>query len=402
MKRFRYQAGFVGGAFLVAALLLSSCGGGATTHGKVEPAKVENPTTEKNLATIVLSEEAEKRLGVETAVVARNTISSFMELGGETIAPPGGEVKVSAPVAGTVMYISDEAALCAGAEVRRGREMMRLFLLPADKDLVGTWEDVAVTQVTYDVAKAKLERSERLLKDDAISERAYEEAKAELALADASLKAAKAKLKLLRGTDLDPNAIDQSTLVLKAPIDGVVTQVYVASGQTVPASTALFTIAGQKPVWVRVPVYSGHVAEIDLEEEAVVHSLGWSDLSASVSVPPVTGPPLSDADSASSFFYYRYGNEDRRFRIGERVRVQLTLKAQADSLAIPLSSIIYDIYGGTWVYLKTAPLEYSRRRVEIGRIADGAAVIRRGVHEGDVVVTAAAAELYGTEFGSGK
>jgi multidrug efflux pump subunit AcrA (membrane-fusion protein) len=42
-----------------------------------------------------------------------------------------------------------------------------------------------------------------------------------------------------------------------------------------------------------------------------------------------------------------------------------------------------------------------RRRVEIGRHAGDRAVIRRGLTAGVKVVTAGAAELFGTEFGAG-
>ena len=63
---------------------------------------------------------------------------------------------------------------------------------------------------------------------------------------------------------------------------------------------------------------------------------------------------------------------------------------------------MYDIYGGTWIYVKVSPQIYSRRRVEVSRILDNFAVLTRGVNVGEEVVTTAAAELYGTEFGGGK
>jgi hypothetical protein len=71
-------------------------------------------------------------------------------------------------------------------------------------------------------------------------------------------------------------------------------------------------------------------------------------------------------------------------------------------LTIPSSAVLYDIHGGAWVYQQTAPQKYSRRRVEIARVAGGAALVARGLQTGAKVVTAGAAELFGTEFSTGK
>ena len=48
------------------------------------------------------------------------------------------------------------------------------------------------------------------------------------------------------------------------------------------------------------------------------------------------------------------------------------------------------------------PHVFSRRRVEVSHTSGGLAVLARGLSEGDMVVTAGAAEIYGTEFGVGK
>jgi cobalt-zinc-cadmium efflux system membrane fusion protein len=237
-----------------------------------------------------------------------------------------------------------------------------------------------------------------MLKDGATSEKAFQEAKAELASAQAFLNEARGKLNLLNGAgDSDDNGL--STLVLEAPVDGILYHLYVAPGQTVPASTPLFDVVSQKPVWVRVPVYSGNLSKINLKRNAVVQSLGVKDQTTLAEAVPVQGPPLSNAISASSDLYYQLPNEEGLFRIGERVRVKLILQSQERALVIPLSSIAYDIYGGTWVYVKIAPHVFSRRRVEITRVMEDIAVINRGIQENDQVVTTSVAELYGTEFG---
>lgn len=89
-------------------------------------------------------------------------------------------------------------------------------------------------------------------------------------------------------------------------------------------------------------------------------------------------------------------------RIGQKVSVTLTQKSPVESLVVPTSAVFYDIYGGNWVYTRIAPQTYVRCRVEVSHMVDKFAVLSRGLKEGDEVVSAAAAEIYGTEFGVGK
>ena len=69
---------------------------------KEAPAHVESPKPESELTTVKLSQEAVKRLGIETAVVTIDTVAMTRSLGGEVTVPEGRAVSVTAPVAGTV------------------------------------------------------------------------------------------------------------------------------------------------------------------------------------------------------------------------------------------------------------------------------------------------------------
>ena len=70
-------------------------------------------------------------------------------------------------------------------------------------------------------------------------------------------------------------------------------------------------------------------------------------------------------------------------------------------LVVPVAAVLYDIHGDTWVYEDLGGNAYARRRIEVARHAGEYAVVTRGIGEGALVVTAGAAELFGTEFGAG-
>ncbi|HEV7677705.1 MAG TPA: hypothetical protein VGQ42_03970 [Candidatus Dormibacteraeota bacterium] len=73
--------------------------------------------------------------------------------------------------------------------------------------------------------------------------------------------------------------------------------------------------------------------------------------------------------------------------------------AAADNLVIPVTALVYDKDGGTWVFLATQPLTFERRAVTIARVSGDRAVLSSGPAAGSRVVTVGAAELLGTEYG---
>ena len=71
-------------------------------------------------------------------------------------------------------------------------------------------------------------------------------------------------------------------------------------------------------------------------------------------------------------------------------------------IVVPTSAVLYDIHGGAWIYVTSAPHEYRRQRVEILQTDGPKVLLARGPMPGAKVVAAGAAELFGTEFGAGK
>ena len=386
-------------------LLLSFCGCGSKNDGKQsteKPAEVINQVKENTLTTIHLTSEAENRLGIETRIVELKIIPKTIKIGGEVMAPPGQEVRVTAPVTGTVIRTGNGYFPMAGSFIKKGQEVMRLILMPPEMDIISASDEVRVKQIEFEVVLAEAERAEKLLANKAISEKAYEATRARLARAEASLSAARGRLSLYQGTDLDSAAMNLSTFIVESPINGVIQNINVTPGQTLTASVIMFEVSPMDWFWIRVPVYSGDILQVDHREKAFISTMGNDDEAGFIYANPIQGPLRSDASSASSDLYYGIDNKDGIFRSGQKVSVTLTLKSKGESLVIPYSSIIYDMYGGNWVYVKSEPLVYIRKRVELNYVIDTLAVLTRGVAPGDEVVCEGVAELWGTEFGGGK
>ncbi len=381
-------------------IVCSACGEDAKGKGAA-PATIANPTTEAALTSITLSAEAAQRLGIQTTVVESLAVRATRTVGGEVMSPPGRAVTVSAPVAGTVVAPAGQPIVGTGSSVTRGTELLRLVPLPADRDLLRSAEALTIAEARFAQVSAEAQRVAKLYADRLVSARDVERAQADLTTARAELDAARAQVAMTQGGGAGDNR-SLTALRIAAPMSGVIQLVHVAPGQPVAAGAPMVEIAQLDRVWVRVPLYAGDVRGI-VRGDATVSTLG-DDGVRSWRASPVMAPRRGDPGAASVDLYYEVASNGA-LRSGERVTVSLPSAAAGAArraLAVPMSAIVYDIYGGTWTYVAKDSLHVVRTRVELGDIVDGRAVIVRGLTPGLRVVTAGAAELFGTEFGPGK
>ncbi|MCI0437163.1 MAG: efflux RND transporter periplasmic adaptor subunit, partial [Gemmatimonadetes bacterium] len=311
------------------------------------------------------------------------------------------EITVTAPAAGTVLAPTTGGMPPTGAFVRRGQPVVRLMFLPGGSDLARIRESVAVTDSRYSMAKLEAERADRLFETRTITRREWELAKTALASAEAEWRAAQARQATLGGAAIGDSA-GVLPMTFGSPRDGVLWHVFVSAGQTVAAGAPLFEVISLDPVWIRVPIYAGDLATIARGRSALVRELGGRVSDVSRSARPIAAPPSADATASSVDLYFELRNPESLLRPGHRVTVSLPMLDSAEGLVVPWSAVLYDINGGTWVYEQLSASMFARRRIELSHRVGEWAVLTRGPEPGARVVTAGAAELFGTEFGTGK
>jgi RND family efflux transporter MFP subunit len=314
------------------------------------------------------------------------------------VIPPEQSVVLSAPVTGTLQAVG-ERALQAGERVKRGQPLFRLLpLLPAQRDLKLIAEaEVDSARTRLDAARQRLARAERMLKDGTGSARAVEDARQEFDLAETASRTAAAKLQQLNRAPLDSDVV----MTLPAPLGGILRQVHAAPGQQIAGGAALAEVVQIDPVWIKVPVYAGRQHSFAAGASARVRPLGAPG-GAARTARPVSAPPTADPLAVTADLYFEMSNPDSRLRPGEKVDVTLSLQAREAALKVPAAAVLYDMHGGAWLYENTAPQVFVRRRIDVAQVQGETALLRAGPAPGARVVTAGAAELFGTEFGAGK
>ena len=221
--------------------------------------------------------------------------------------------------------------------------------------------EVARAHAQVRLAVIAFNRADALVREEAGSVRGRDEAGAALATARAALDAARAQRALL--------------------------------------GPSIASIGNLTTLWVRVPVFGTDVSAIERDRAATVRPLG-DDRAAPRAARPVQAPPSANAVAGTVDLFFALDNRDRAYRVGQRVAIALPLGGNVDGLSVPTAAIVRDIYGGEWVYRKTAADTYVRQRIEVASVAEGRALLSRGLDRGAEVVTDGAAELFGTEFGT--
>jgi RND family efflux transporter MFP subunit len=379
--------------------VLAAIGCGKKDTKPKPPASVQNAVTESQLTSVTLTADAVKRLGIVTVPVDSLSALPTRTVGGEIVVPPGLSLTVSAPVAGRVLAPESGAPPAAGARVAQGTVLLRLVPLPPDLAQAERDHEVAAAKLRQ--AQSEAERTSKLYAERLVSERDHERARADLESARATAEAAQSQLRLVRGGG---GTGGLSALHISAPGAGIVRALHAAPGQTVAAGAPLAEVMRTDRLWVRVPVYAGDANRVRRGAPATVHGLGGPQTGPTIIASAIAAPPSADPNAASVDLYYEMRGGGQ-LRPGERVGVTLPLAAGSANergLAVPLTALVRDMSGGSWVYERADSVTFVRRRVEVARVANGYAILSIGPKRGTQVVTLGSAELFGTEFGAGK
>ena len=249
----------------VGLALFAACDKKPAAPAATKAATVTAPVKEAELTTVKLTADAEKRLGIKTVTVEKRAVPRTRNVGGEVVAPSGTSLAITAPTSGVLQ--APNGMPVAGTSVTKGQLLFRLVpLVASERDSpVVAQQAIDTATAKRDAAAQKAQRADQLLKDGAGSRRQLEEAQAELAVAEAELKAARDRRALAARS-----GTTEAGVRLEAPQNGVIQAVHVREGQTVSSAAPLLDLVQLAAVWVRVPIYAGESKDID--PKAPAHS----------------------------------------------------------------------------------------------------------------------------------
>ncbi len=311
----------------------------------------------------------------------------------------GGEAVVSAPAAGRFMSVTLPAV---GTRVQEGQELGRLQpRAGADaSDRSSLVAAVAEAQAAVEASRAELTRAERLLAERAVPGRRVEEARRAAAVADARLDAAQARLTQRDETlRTGGGTAGGNAFVLRAPIAGVVAEVFAAPGASFDEGAPLFRIVRTDEVELQAHVPASD-APLDTAITEIALEIPGRAEPLTVRFDHMHFAGIIDQKTRAVPVQFDVDNRGGQLLIGQTATAILYTSRRERMPAVPREAVLTEA-GRPYVFVQTGGESFSRRYIDIAARDGGLVGIRSGVRPGERVVTKGAYDVQLASAASG-
>jgi RND family efflux transporter MFP subunit len=302
----------------------------------------------------------------------------------------GAEAVVSAPAAGR---FTADSLISIGATVRAGQTLGRLEpRLSAGDDRASLSAVVAEARVGHDGAVAEQTRAERLLADRAVPARRVEDARRAVAIADARLSAAVARLAQREETlRSGGGAAAGNAFELRAPIGGRVAEAMATLGASYDEGAVLFKIVRTDRVGLR--------AQLPATDAAGVRDIATLAFEIPGRPDPVALVPhqrrdagVIDPTTHALPVQFEVDNPGGRLLVGQTGTAVLYHRDRVRAPAVPMAAVLLEA-GRPYVFVQVGGERFARRYVEVATRDAGLIAVKSGLQIGDRVVVRGAYDV---------
>jgi RND family efflux transporter MFP subunit len=177
-----------------------------------------------------------------------------------------------------------------------------------------------------------------------------------------------------------------STVVVPAPIDGVITGRTVNLGQVVSLGQELLVVTDLSEVWVVGDLYEQDFQAVGVGSEAAITAPAYPGLTLRGRVTYID--PRVDAQTRTAKVRVEVPNPGGRLRLGMYVSMVFTTRAAERVVVVPRSAV-QSIGERSVVYLPVKDEEgkFVQRQVRLGQLMGDAYTVLGGLRPGEVVVS---------------
>jgi len=358
------------------------------------------PVSESQLNQVSLSSEAVKKLGIMTTPVVVARQSTALRYPAQANLAPEALAAYSTPMSGYVMS-AGSTPLSVGSKVKAGQVLFTINPVVTPEARLNLITSLADAEGQLQTAEKQLSahtltlgRAKQLWQQHVGSQKAVDEAQANVAIADTHLRTAKQKRELLK------QAVEQGsagTYHIKAASTGVISNLYFSAGQLMVAGARLVDVVQQERLWVTAYVPHAQVGQLNLTAQAWL--AGAAGVSADYALTPVASPPESDALTGTRKLVYALQSQGDIVPL-QRLTLQIPQRMQAQARStVPCSATVVDIYGNTWLYMQQDETHFARQQAFITQSGAQTCVLSDQRLVGKAVVTQGAQELFAVETG---
>ena len=369
-------------ASLATVWTVSGCGHSHEDHGEEhqheehehsehdEHRHGEKENGEQHGDEVVLNHEALESAGLELETATRGDFHEVLKCAAVIENSRGTERVIAAPASGIVTF---DSGVVNGAQVKAGHGLFRISSENTEQG------DAAATAVIErDLMAKEFKRAEELIKDNLISQKEYNQIKADYERAQRNASSVAAR--------------NRNGISVSSPISGALISVNVAPGSFVNMGDPLATVATDRRLLLKAELSEHDRDFIPSIRGAVIGSASGDKIPLEDSEVKVLS--TNTATNAQSHFIpvYLEFNNPGGLGSGNVVEVWLTGNTRNGVLTVPRTAIIED--GGLkFVFVEEGKGIFHKHEVTTGTTDGSRIEILSGLPEGEKVVTAGALRL---------
>lgn len=375
---------------LVALSLLSLApllGGCPEKH--VSAAQDSATSAPRGPKTVKFDPKALERLGIKVEQAGSQTGALDLEVPGSLEYNLDKYAEVGTLVDGRVTAINVKP----GDKVKKG-QILATLVVPS---IASAQAEFLAAEAAAKIAKDNEAREQALLDKQLTTAREAEVAKGEALKTEAELGAAKARLQALgvgRPSGGGASITGAGTLLLQAPLDGVVVRRDAVLGRFLQAKETAFVIADPQDLRASLNVYEADLPyfRIGQEAEIIIDALPGTTVKGKI----VLVEPQVGKQSRSARAYIDVPNDKGGLRPGMFIRASLRLpeEAAAGRLLVPAPAV-QPIGDDDVIFVEIQPGVFEVRKVNVARRTTQVAEIRDGVTRGERIAVEGAFVLRG-------
>jgi len=330
---------------------------------------------------VTLTPDMAARAGIKTVETAAGTTTTELRLPGIVQPHAYRQVAVTSLVSGRVTQVHVEL----GARVAAQQPLATIY----SPELADAQTAFIAAQADQTAHEQRVTRTQRLTAIGAATREELEMHEAERARVNAAVEIARARLVLLgipeeRTQRLTGPQDVVTTIDVRAPFAGVVTQRSANIGLNIDLSTPLFTIVDLSTVWVIADLYERDFSRVRVGSPARITSAPYPDLALRGRVSYID--PQVQVETRTAKLRVEVPNPGAQLRLGMYVDVHAGEASERRGVLVPKAAV--QIVGSdTVVYVQEERGRFVERKVQVGDTTGDHVLVLSGLAPGDAVAT---------------
>lgn len=350
--------------------------------GKEEQASATaNAQPSAHSREVKLSAELARRAQLVTEIVDKKSISPTLDLVGSVDFDADAVADVGGRIAGRITRV----LVTVGDKVERGQALIEIESNELGEALAGLLSARANLVAAEHHAAREIALGQKQLSSAPVVETARASEKA----LSAEARGAEQRLLAMGLTQAELNSLKAGQgprrITLRAPIEGEVVERYAVLGQVVDPTQPILRIADLGRLWVELDLFERDLAHVHTADPVEILSETYPGRTFHGTVAYVEA--TVDTATRAAKVRIEVPNPERLLRPGQFVHARLLTRGKSEqAIAVPRKALL-QLDGEPSVFVQLDKEKFVARPIEVGRVAGDLVEIKRGLMEGDRLVT---------------